>query len=96
MLQIIKRDGRKVDFNEKKIEEAILKAFIDIDGVPSEYAKNKAKNIADYISNYAQKENKQLKVEEIQDLVENGLMSTKRKDVAKAYINYREKRNKIR
>ena len=96
MLQIIKRDGRKVDFNEKKIEEAILKAFIDIDGVPSEYAKNKAKNIADYIFNYAQKENKQLKVEEIQDLVENGLMSTKRKDVAKAYINYREKRNKIR
>lgn len=37
-----------------------------------------------------------LGVEEIQDLVEKGLMATKRKDVAKAYILYRENRNKIR
>ena len=33
-----------------------------------------------------------LSIEEIQDLVENGLMSTKRKDVARAYITYRNKR----
>ena len=37
-----------------------------------------------------------MSIEEIQDLVENGLMSTKRKDVAKAYIKYREKRAKER
>lgn len=35
-------------------------------------------------------------VEEVQDLVEKGLMATKRKDVAKAYILYREKRNQAR
>ena len=35
-------------------------------------------------------------IEEIQDLVEKGLMSTKRKDVAKNYILYREERTKIR
>ena len=37
-----------------------------------------------------------MSIEEIQDLVENGLMSTKRKDVAKAYIKYREMRTKER
>ena len=37
-----------------------------------------------------------MSIEEIQDLVENGLMSTKRKDVAKAYIKYRELRTKER
>ena len=37
-----------------------------------------------------------LGVEEIQDLVEKGLMATKRKDVAKAYILYRENRNRER
>lgn len=37
-----------------------------------------------------------LTVEEIQDLVENGLMATKRKDVARAYIKYRNERTKVR
>ena len=37
-----------------------------------------------------------MSIEEIQDLVENGLMSTKRKDVAKAYIKYRQKRTRER
>ena len=37
-----------------------------------------------------------LSIEEIQDLVEHGLMSTKRKDVAKAYITYRQNRTKAR
>ena len=37
-----------------------------------------------------------LSVEEVQDLVENGLMSTKRKDVARAYIRYRQERERIR
>ena len=37
-----------------------------------------------------------LSIEEIQDLVEHGLMSTKRKDVAKAYITYRQDRTKAR
>ena len=37
-----------------------------------------------------------MSIEQIQDYVENGLMSTKRKDIAKAYIKYREERTKIR
>jgi len=93
MKYVIKRDGRRKDFNEAKIEAAILKAFIAVDGEATDYAKEKAKNIADYINNLEQEE---LTVEEIQDLVEKGLMSCKRKDVAKAYILYREERSKER
>ena len=95
-MKIIKRDGRETQFNLHKIENAILKSFIAVDGEVSDYAKDKAENIAQYIENYAIKENKTLSVDEIQDLVEKGLMSTKRKDVARAYITYRNERDTIR
>ena len=95
-MKIIKRDGRESQFNLHKIENAILKSFIAVDGEVSDYARDKAENIAQYIENYAIKENKTLSVDEIQDLVEKGLMSTKRKDVARAYITYRNERDTIR
>jgi len=95
-MKIIKRDGRKVLFNKEKIEEAILKAFAEVDGDVDEYAVHKAENIASYIEEEAKNCKTELSVEDIQDLVEKGLMSTKRKDVAKAYILYRNKRNAAR
>jgi ribonucleoside-triphosphate reductase len=95
-MQVIKRDNRKVNFNREKIVNAILKAFKEVDGNVTEYATGKANNIATYIENKALENNKAFTVEEIQDLVENGLMSTKRKDVAKAYIKYRQKRSEAR
>lgn len=91
-MEIIKRDGRKVPFNQNKIIDAVLAAFREVDGEVTDYAYEKAGNIADYI----QDEARPLTVEEVQDLVENGLMSTKRKDVARAYITYRYKRNVAR
>ena len=93
MQYIKKRDGRVVEFNKTKIVNAILKAFEQIDGEISSYALDKANNIATFIE---QENEKILTVEEIQDLVENGLMSTKRKDVARADIRYRQDRNRIR
>ena len=96
MEKIIKRDGREVVFNRDKIEEAILKAFVSIDGDISDYAEQKAEKIADFIEEAAIETEEPYTVEEIQDMVEKGLMSTKRKDVAKAYILYREQRNKNR
>ena len=94
MQYIKKRDGRLVPFNRTKIIDAILKAFKEVDGTASDYAFEKANNIATFIENKAKE--KILTVEEIQDLVEQGLMSTKRKDVAKAYIAYRIERTRIR
>ena len=92
MQYIKKRDGRIVEFNKKKIVNAILKAFEQVDGEVSDYAIEKANNIANFIG---EKEGL-LTVEETQDLVENGLMATKRKDVARAYIRYRQNRERIR
>lgn len=91
---VIKRDGRKETFDPSKIEDAILKAFVAKDKELSDYAISKAKNIATYIE--FESEKTELTVEEIQDLVEKGLMSTKRKDVARKYIVYREERNRRR
>ncbi len=94
MQYIKKRDGRLVEFNRNKVVEAIVKAFKSIDGEITPYATEKANNIADFVQK--QGKGKILTVEEIQDLVEQGLMSTKRKDVARAYIAYRIERTRVR
>ena len=94
MIYVIKRDGRKVPFDRTKIENAILKAFYEVDKTITDYAKDKASNIANYIAEEAK--DKEFTINEIQDLVENGLMSTKRKDVARAYITYRSERDRER
>lgn len=88
-MKVIKRDGRKVKFNKNKIVEAIQNAFIEIDGQTSETSTSIASSIAEFV----EKKDKDMSVEEIQDIVENKLMTSRRKDVAKAYILYREQRN---
>lgn len=91
-MKVIKRDRRKVEFDKQKIIEAIENAFNDIDNEVSSEAKKKSNEIANYIESL----NKDFTVEEIQDIVEEKLMATKRKDVAKRYILYREERTNAR
>lgn len=83
---IRKRDGRIENFNKDKIVSAILKAM------NHEFVNdvNFAQQIADKLSNL---EMDVIDVEEIQNLVEVELMKSQYKNVAKAYILYREKRN---
>ena len=91
-MQVSKRDGRRVLFNRQNIKDAVLNAFIEVDGEESQYAKDKARDIANYIESLE----KDLSVEEIQNIVEEKLMGSNRKDVAKAYILYRNNRSKER
>ena len=91
-MKVIKRDGRVVEFNRDKINNAILKAFKEVDGEITSDARAKASEISLYIS----KEDKDISVEEIQDIIEEKLMVSKRKDVAKAFIIYRNKRTVVR
>ncbi len=91
-MTVQKRDGRKVKFDKEKIKIAVLKAFIDVDGEETVYAKEKAREIANYIESL----NKSMTVEEIQDQVEEKLMASSRKDVARKYIIYRNNRTAIR
>lgn len=85
MMNVIKRDGRKVPFSKKKIKIAVLKAFLEVDGEETSYAKEKAREIANYVKSLK----KDMGVEEIQDIVVNKLMSSSRKDVAARYVEYR-------
>lgn len=92
-MKVVKRDGRSVVFDRDKIKNAVLKAFEEIDGEITQESKNKSSDIASYIAN---QEKEELSVEEIQDMVEEKLMQSRRKDVAKAFILYRNDRTRIR
>ena len=90
MLQIKKRNGIVVPFDRERIINAINKAFIEVDG--ELYEDDTANDIADEIK-YAVKTSDDVgSVEKIQDMVEDFLMKSERRDVAKAYIRYRYKR----
>lgn len=93
MLTVEKRDGRSVKFDKEKIISAISKAFKEVDGEITSEARERAERIACYVENLHKNT---LTVEEIQDIVEAQLMKSARKDVAKAYIIYRNNRTKIR
>ncbi|MEE3415714.1 MAG: anaerobic ribonucleoside-triphosphate reductase [Prevotella sp.] len=91
-MKVVKRDGRNIDFNKQKIVDAVCAAYKEVDGEISDDARSKAIEIADAVERL----DKDLGVEQIQDIIENKLMASKRKDVAKQFIKYREERTKIR
>jgi len=88
--EIFKRNHTKRPFQIEKISEAILKAMISVqNGNP-----NDAKNVAQQVYSDLLKRKRDIpnyvpNVEEIQDLVEQNLMTSKFLNVAKAYILYR-------
>lgn len=89
MKTVIKRDGRKVPFDQTLITKAVLAAMNEVGTVDEEYAGKIASKIASKCSD-------EISVEEIQNRVEESLMASKYKDVARAYICYRNDRNKAR
>ena len=93
---IIKRDGRRETFNKQKVMNAVKKAFLAVDGTLTKAGVKKIRRIGDEINKRVIKSTYPLSVEEIQDMVEELLMDTDRKDVARAYIVYRNERSKIR
>ena len=90
---IIKRDGREEKFNKQKIMNAAKKAFVAVDGTLTKAGVKKIRRIGSEIEKISAKSKNPLTVEQIQDMVEELLMDTDRKDVARAYILYRNKRN---
>ena len=95
MYQVVKRDGKVVDFNLSKIAIAITKAF---DGLDKQYTPDiidllALKVTADYEGKIR---DGLIGVESIQDSVEDVLVQAGYADVAKAYILYRKQRENIR
>lgn len=82
MKTIIKRDGREVEFQKEKIASAIRAAMKDTkEGVDEDLVQK--------ITNRVDKRFTSGTVEDVQNTVELELMKSKRKEVAKAYVNYR-------
>ena len=93
MLQIQKRNGTLVPFDGQKIINAVNKALIEVDGqlYEDDTAKDIAKEIEDAMYDLDEKKATAVSVEDIQDMVEDELMQSERRDVARAYIRYRYK-----
>ena len=89
--EIRKRDGRVEPFDAGKIVSAITKAMVQ----SGEIDEDVALRIASKIANSNQLSGT-VDVEQIQDMVEDGLMGSRCKKTAKAYIKYRESRNQER
>lgn len=93
MLQIQKRNGTLVPFDGQKIINAVNKALIEVDGqlYEDDTAKDIAKEIEDAMYDLDEEKATAVSVEDIQDMVEDELMQSERRDVARAYIRYRYK-----
>ena len=91
-MQVIKRDGKSVDFDQEKIRMAIEKANTEVP------RKEKAtKEEIDEIITYIQELNKKrILVEDIQDIIEEKLMELGRYNLARKYITYRFTRSLVR
>ena len=102
-LKVVKRNGKKVNFDETKIAIAIKKGFDSIveDGEEKNYKYNEEdiqKVLQDVLNKitkeYADKE--KIKIEEIQDLIEASLKANGYQDVYESFSEYRERRNQSR
>ena len=93
-MNVIKRTGERVPFDYLKIIDAINKAFIEVDG--QLYENDTAFDIAIEISQKVDQYPFEVDVEQIQDWVEEYLMRSERKDVAKAYIRFRYRKEVAR
>ena len=89
--RIIKRNGKEVDFDVEKITNAISKANDEMDRIHqlSEY---QIEAIADTIAQEVEKSTHAVHVEDIQDMVETGIMEMRGYEVAQKYVRYRYKR----
>ena len=91
-MQVVKRDGKLVDFDQSKIRVAIEKANREVR--PRERAtKEEINQIIDYVEDL---DKKRILVEDIQDIIEEQLMSFGKYLLAKKYITYRYTRELVR
>ena len=88
---VIKRNGREVRFDEQKIINAIMAANKEVEGIHQlNHAQVQA--VADGISKQVAQSPHAVNVEDIQDLVEKGIMEMRCYEVAQKYVRYRYKR----
>ncbi|MBQ9854434.1 MAG: anaerobic ribonucleoside triphosphate reductase [Bacilli bacterium] len=98
---VVKRNGKKVDFDKTKVALAIKKGFDSIlndDDEPVYTSKDVQKVYQTVIKRIEKdyKEEDKIKIEEIQDLIEDALLKCHYEDVYKSFSEYRDRRNQSR
>ena len=93
-MKVIKRNGSEVDFDIDKIQAAITKA--NKAAVRQELTAEQIQEIAEYINFKCNRMNRAISVEEMQDMVENQIMSQGAFNVARCYVRYRYTRSLVR
>ena len=95
---VIKRNGKKVSFDETKIALAIQKGFDSVDDEDNrKYDTKDTQKVLDrVIKNIEEQKPEKLKIEEIQDLIESSLKHYNYNEVYESFSNYREKRRESR
>ena len=96
VINVIKRNGKKVNFDASKIAISIQKGFDSIEG---KYNEKDVQNVFQSVlkrikKDYVDKD--KIKIEEIQNLIEEELKNKKYVDVYESTKNYRERRNQSR
>ena len=103
-LTVVKRNGKKVDFDGSKIAIAIKKGFDNVkisngDDVENVYNEKDIQKVYKEVIARIEKEYKdqdKIKIEQIQDLIEESLVKKGYEDVYKAFSEYRERRSQSR
>ena len=95
---VIKRNGKKVPFDETKIALAIQKGFDSVDDEDNrKYDTKDTQKVLDrVIKNIEEQKPEKLKIEEVQDLIESSLKHYNYNEVYESFSNYRERRRESR
>lgn len=94
-MRIIKRSGREVDFDAKKIYRAISAANNSV-AADLRLTETELKAITQKVENACFEANREISVEDIQDMVEDALIRFQATEVARSYIRYRRDRELVR
>ncbi len=95
-MNVIKRSGKEVDFDESKICDAVKKANGSIDDKKFQMSNTQIEVLTHNVVKSCEHLGRAVSVEEIQDLVEEAIMEVGAFKVAKSYITYRYKHELIR
>ena len=101
-LKVVKRNGRKVSFDTTKVAMAIKKGFDGVQKIEDEEAIYTSKDIQKVYQNVIKKiikeykDEDKIKIEAIQDMIEDVLKKYKYDDVYQSFSEYRERRDKSR
>ncbi|MCR4938031.1 MAG: anaerobic ribonucleoside-triphosphate reductase [Lachnospiraceae bacterium] len=94
-MNIIKRSGKEVRFDAEKILNAITKANLEV-SADKRLSDEQIRAITDKVTEDCRNLTRAANVEEIQDMVENGLMNSGCNEVARKYITYRYQHSLMR